>query len=164
MPEGLVDTFSNVSAEEERYAEELEELAVKLPHPILRAIIRGIASDSRKHSLFYTAAAEIASGKQGLLTREELAELKKTINKHIEEEKRMIELATRLLEETSDPRLALLLEAILEDEKRHHALLVALARQVERMETLDEDEFWKEVWSESMRASKHRVTGPRSRE
>ncbi len=60
------------------------------------------------------------------MTREELAELKKI--RHSIEEEKTIELVTRLLEETSNPRLVLPLEAVLEDEKLHHVLLAALVR------------------------------------
>ncbi|BEP16718.1 hypothetical protein PYJP_00700 [Pyrofollis japonicus] len=165
MAEDLVRIFTQASENEKKYAEELENIARDLPHPILRALLLGIAGDSRKHSLFYQAAAEIASGKQGLLTREELAKLKEAVRKHIETERNMVELAHKLLHQTDDPRLKLVLEAILEDENRHHALLVALATQVEKLETIeDEQEFWKQVWSSSTRPSKHYLAGPRTRE
>ncbi len=46
--------------EKERfYAHELYELSKEIKHPSLRTLIRGIALDSEKHSVFYEAVINL---------------------------------------------------------------------------------------------------------
>jgi len=160
--ENLRDSLLKASRREEEYARELEELAKTLPHPTLKAMLEGIAGDSLKHSKLYSAAVEIVEGKIGLLSRRELEELKKAVKKHIEEEARMIQLARSLVDSTEDLRLKLILEAIYEDEIRHHALLKAIEKYIAEHDTIEEEDFWREVWEESRWESRHKTIGPRA--
>ncbi len=70
-----------MSIKEKEYAEELRELANKFKHPVLQALILGIAQDSDKHSIFYKSVEELLSRVQPLLTEEELEVIKKGIRK-----------------------------------------------------------------------------------
>ncbi len=86
--------------------------------------------------------------------------LAKSVEKHINDEKEMIKTASRLLEKATDPRLKLILTAILDDENKHHRLLVSVKELIEKYETIDEDEFWRQIWSQEMQASRHYIAGP----
>ncbi|MEB3765410.1 MAG: ferritin-like domain-containing protein [Desulfurococcales archaeon] len=145
----LLDIAKKMSLEEEKYAAELEELAHKITHPVLRAIIEGIARDSFKHSLLYEAIVKTIEGKSPFLSDEELELLKKGIRKHIEMEAEMVRLTKELADKTNDPRLKLLLMAIHEDEARHHALLVDIEKNIAEKEILKEEDVWELVWKDS---------------
>ncbi len=139
----------DMSLKEKEYAEELEELAGKIKHPVLQALIKGIASDSRKHSIFYSAVEELLSRVQPLLTEEELETLKKGIRKHIEMEAEMVEFTRKMAQETDDPRLKLIFAAIHDDELKHHKLLLDIEKRIAELETFTEEELWDAVWKDS---------------
>ncbi len=160
--EDLRETMRRASQREKEYARELEELARSLPNPVLRVLLEGIAEDSYKHSKIYLAALDVLDGKVGMISRRELEDLKRAIKKHVEEEARMVRLARELADSTENPRLKLLLEAVYEDEVRHHALLKAIEKYVEEHEAIDEEEFWEQVWKESRWESRHKTIGPRA--
>lgn len=145
----ILDELAKYSRLEESYAKQLSALSEKIRHPVLKAIFAGIAKDSEKHSVFYRAIAEALSGSQPFLIEEELREIAEVIGKHIEMEAKMLEEARKLLDSTSDPRAKLLLAAIVEDEARHHALLVSVKKRIAEPETFTEETLWDMVWKES---------------
>ncbi len=138
-----------MAIQEKKYAEELRKLAEKIKHPVLEALIKGIASDSEKHSIFYSAVEELLSRVQPLLTEEELEEIKKGIRKHIEMEAKMVEFTRKMAQETDDPRLKLVFSAIHEDELKHHKLLLDIEKKIAELETFTEEDLWDAIWKDS---------------
>lgn len=145
----IIDELIKYSRLEESYARELGLLAERLHHPVLKAIFAGIAKDSEKHSVFYRAIADALSRAQPFIKEEELKEISEVIEKHIETEAKMLEEARQLLQSTSDPRAKLLLAAIVEDEAKHHALLVSVKKRIAEPEAFTEETMWDMVWKES---------------
>jgi len=131
------------------YAEELIKVAGRFKHPVLQALIKGIARDSEKHSLFYDALATFLSSTQPVLVEEEFRIISEGIEKHIRIEEEMIESTRRILESVDDPRLKLLLSAIYDDEVKHHELLLAIKRAIAERERFGEEELWDTVWRDS---------------
>ena len=82
----ILETARNMVDEEKHYALELKELASKFRHPVLQALILGIALDSEKHSLFYNSIVKLWSKRTPVLTEEELRIIREGIRKHIEME------------------------------------------------------------------------------
>lgn len=147
--EELRKLVHEMSIREKKYAEELRELADKFKHPVLQALIMGIAQDSDKHSIFYKSVEELLSRVQPLLTEEELEIIKKGIRKHIEMEAEMVEFTRKLAQETDDPRLKLVFSAIHADELKHHKLLLDIEKQIAERETFTEEELWDAIWKDS---------------
>ncbi|MET1127955.1 MAG: ferritin-like domain-containing protein [Thermoproteota archaeon] len=148
---------------ERAHAERLRALAKRISHPVLRTLLMGIAEDSAKHAIMYEALLEIARGKIGILSPEELNAFRSEVSHHIEVEKLMIEVVEKALSALDDLRAKLVLDAIRNDEVRHHTLLLTLRDAVAERDTIDEDEFWSQVWSGSRQDSRHYAIGPRSR-
>jgi len=144
----MLSLVERLVEEEKRYAEDLKSVASKIKHPVLRALLEGIAMDSLKHSQYYKAIAEYLKGTP-FLSEEELRMISEVIERHIEEESHGIKEAAEMLEKASDPRLKLLFAAILEDEKRHHALLVDIRDKIAKHETVTEDDLWDAIWRDS---------------
>lgn len=147
--EELREKMKEMNKIEKKYAEELRELASRFRHPVLQALIYGIAWDSDKHSIFYKAVYELLSRTQPLLTEEELAVIKEGIKKHIEMEAEMIKLTEKLARESDDPRMKLIFEAIHEDEIKHHRLLVLIRDKIAEKETFTEEDLWDAIWKDS---------------
>ena len=145
----LLETVRQMVEKEKEYAEELRRLSEKFRHPVLQALIMGIVMDSLKHSIFYEAAEKLLREAQPMLTEEELDVILAGIKKHIETEAQMIKYTRRAAEETSDPRLKLILYAIHEDEVKHHKLLLDIQEKLAKRETFTEQDLWDAVWRDS---------------
>ncbi len=138
-----------MSKREEEYANKLIELTNKFKHPLLSSLIKAIANDSYKHAMFYNAMAELLSGRQPVVTEEEFKTIAEGIEEHIITEKDMIEFTGKLLNETKDPRLKLILAAIHEDEIKHHKLLISIKDNIAEYGKFGEEELWDAVWKDS---------------
>ncbi|MEM4717465.1 MAG: ferritin-like domain-containing protein [Desulfurococcaceae archaeon] len=145
----IVSRFLQYSQLEEKYAEEIKRLGDMINHPVLKALFHGIARDSEKHGYMYRSIAELLSKIQPYISEKDLEEISKVIKKHVETEARMLEEARRLLLETSDPRVKLLIAAIADDEAKHHALLKSIEKRIAEEETLREDIIWDMIWKDS---------------
>ncbi|RLE72939.1 MAG: ferritin-like domain-containing protein [Thermoprotei archaeon] len=131
------------------HVKKLKETAERLRHPVLKALLEGIAKDSEKHSLFYQAIVDFLNRVSPMLTEEELESLKASIEKHLEIEAKMIQLTKEWSEKVEDPRLKMILWAIHEDEVKHHILLEDIRDKIAKRETFTEDNFWDAVWKDS---------------
>jgi rubrerythrin len=144
-----LDKILQMVEEERKYAEELEKLSESFRHPVLQGLIKGIALDSRKHSILYAAIASLLKEIQPGLTEDELEIIRKSVEKHIEMEAEMVRLTEQWSEEANDPRLKLLLKAIHEDEIKHHKILVDIKDKLAKEETITEEDLWDAVWKDS---------------
>lgn len=137
-------------AEMERiYAKELRDLASKVRHPLLSAMITAISKDSEKHGLLYEALAELVAGTQPMLSEEELKMIVDAVSKHVKSESKMISLNKTLLKEAERPEAKLILAAVLDDEVTHHKILEDIRDEIAKAETYSEEELWDAVWKES---------------
>lgn len=145
----LYKKFIDMSEKEQKYSQELADIANKFKHPVLKALIYAVSRDSEKHRFFYYSLAQLVKSSQPVLTEEEFKYIAEGIDKHIQVEKEMIEYTQRLLNETKDPRMKIILAAIYEDEVKHHKLLVTIKDKIARRETLTEEELWDMIWKDS---------------
>jgi len=145
----LLDFVEKMVVEEKKYAEELRNVASKLKHPVLKGLIAGVASDSEKHSVIYSALADLLKNPQPRLSEEELKVIKEGIRRHIDMEAKMIELTKKWAEAAEDSRVKLLLIAVHEDEIKHHKILIDIAEHIAEKETLPPEEEWDMVLRDS---------------
>ncbi|MCE4625350.1 MAG: ferritin-like domain-containing protein [Desulfurococcales archaeon] len=145
----LYEIASKGVEEEKKYAERLRSLANRIKHPVLQALFKAIAHDSEKHSFILEAIKKYLEQERPLLSKEELEEIKKEISEHIREEAEAIRELNELRSEVDLPQLKLLIEAMLNDERIHHELLVSIQRIIAEKETVEEDDFWDYIWKHS---------------
>lgn len=145
----LLEVSKKMVEEEKKYAEELEEVANKIKHPVLETLLKSIASDSRKHSIMYEAVVRLLTETQPALSEKELETISKAVKKHIETEAKMIELTRKLLGETKDPKIKLIIAAIHEDEVKHHKILLDIEKNIAEKEIISEEEIWDSLWKDS---------------
>ena len=145
----LLEVSKKMVEEEKKYAEELEEVANKIKHPVLEALLKSIASDSRKHSMMYEVVVRLLTETQPALSEKELETISKAVKKHIETEAKMIELTRKLLGETKDPKIKLIIAAIHEDEVKHHKILLDIEKNIAEKEIVSEEEIWDSLWKDS---------------
>jgi rubrerythrin len=115
-------------------------------NPPVRGILKGISLDSMKHAELYASAVQILSNVSQALSQENLDEQKALVEKHIRIEAELIKKLEDELPAVSDDKVKFLLNAILADERRHHALLIMVLETIVRRETITEQDWWDMLW------------------
>lgn len=134
---------------ERRHAERLRALAERVGHPVVKALLLGIAGDSEKHALFYQAVIELSTRYQPAISQNEFRMLGEEIVRHIDTEARMMEVTRELLNKISDPRVRLLIAAVHDDEVKHHGVLVSIRDNITSEYVVGEEDLWNAIWRDS---------------
>lgn len=124
----------------------LNKALVDIENPVVKGTLKGISLDSVKHAAMYTSAVNLLAEVPKALTQEHLEKQKELVEKHIEMELRLIKRIGEELPKVENRKVKLLLTAILEDEKRHHALLKQVLEILVRGETITEEEWFDVMW------------------
>jgi len=130
---------------EEEIVESMGRTLDMITNPVAKGVLKGISLDSLKHAEIYKAAIEVASVPQAL-TEQEFYRLKQDVKRHIENEERVIGRLKKAIEETRNEKVKFLLQSIVADEERHHALLSEIMEIVVRGETITEADWWDFLW------------------
>ena len=117
-----------------------------ISNPVVKETLKGISFDSMKHGEMYSAALELLTGISPALTQEQLDKQRELVEKHIRIEADLIKKISRVLPSVKNEKIKLLLNAILEDEKRHHELLKRVLEILVKGETITEEEWWDVLW------------------
>jgi hypothetical protein len=102
----------------------------KTENPIVRLVMEIIQRDSQMHYRVQDLIAESLTTKALTLTPEELADVWDMVEKHIEIEKKTIDMAEEALNAIRGKKMVVqeyLLEYLMEDENKHNHILDSLA-------------------------------------
>jgi rubrerythrin len=94
----------------------------------------------------YASAINLLTSVPPALTQEQLDTQRELVEKHIEMEAELIKKISQEMSTIENKKVKLLLNAILHDEKRHHALLKAVLEILVRGETITEEDWWDTLW------------------
>ncbi|MHA1616766.1 MAG: ferritin-like domain-containing protein [Candidatus Njordarchaeales archaeon] len=97
--------------------------------------------DSLKHANLLEALLALLEARAPLISEEESEGFINGIREHLEMEKEAIETYSKLLEKVEDQKTRLIIAYILEDEKRHHALLKKIEELIKKQTLTEEDVF-----------------------
>jgi hypothetical protein len=131
---------------ENEIVDSLNNALVDMKNPPVKGVLKGISLDSVKHAEMYGAATELLTRVSQALTQENLDKQKAVVEKHIRMEAELIKKISNILPSVDDAKVKLLLNAILEDEKRHHELLKMVLEILVRGETITEADWWELLW------------------
>ena len=112
---------------------------------LISELIRGIALDSIKHASMLSAVIELTSGPTPLIEEQQMEALGDHIKEHIKLEEEAIRTYKEQLKTVKDERMRLILQYLVSDEQRHHALLTRIDKWVIQPQTLTEDDLWEMV-------------------
>lgn len=118
----------------------------EIGNPTVKGVLKGISLDSVKHAEMYDAAVKLLTSVSQALTQENLDKQRKLVEKHIEMEAELIQKIDKVLPTVENKKVKLLLNAILEDEKRHHSILKEVLDILVHGETITEDDWWDVLW------------------
>ena len=120
-----------------------------IKNPPVKAVLKGISLDSVKHAELYASAVTLLTTASQAMTQENLDDQRDLVEKHIQMEADLIKKLEKELPTVENKKVAFLLNSILMDERRHHAMLKEVLEIIVRGETITEDDWWKLLWEES---------------
>lgn len=126
--------------------ERAETNAQAVDNVLISELIRGIALDSVKHKNLLSAVTALISGPTPLIEEPQMEALGKHIKEHIELEAEAIKTYKEQLKTVEDQRIKLVLQYLVQDEQRHHALLTRIDQWIIQPQTLTEDDLWDMLW------------------
>ncbi|MEM2999299.1 MAG: ferritin-like domain-containing protein [Candidatus Bathyarchaeia archaeon] len=142
----LVEFIKAQIVVEKEIVDSLNKGVIDIKNPAVASVLKGIAFDSMKHADLYTSALTFLTSISQALTQENLDEQRALVEKHIRLEAELIKKIERILSSVKDSKVRFLLESILVDERRHHALLKTILEVIVKAETITEDDWWKLLW------------------
>lgn len=139
--------FEEAVGLERENASRLREAAGRLRNVIIRELLGSIAWDSEKHAELYGGLARYLTEVGTALSEEDFEELERVVEEHIRLEEEMIRFVEEALRRGDLPReVRYVLEYILVDERRHHALLRGMLELVVKRKVITEDTWWDLIW------------------
>jgi len=144
--ERLLDFIGRQIDVENEIVDSIDRALPEIENEAVKGALGGISLDSRKHSDMYGSVARLLTGVPQALTQEQLDKQRELVEKHIRLEARLIKRIGEIIPSIEDEKVELLLNAILLDEKRHHALLKKVLDILVRGETITEEEWFDFIW------------------
>ncbi|XES76704.1 MAG: hypothetical protein ACBZ72_11070 [Candidatus Bathyarchaeia archaeon] len=147
--EKLVEFMKKQIRNENEIVQSVTEGLKNINNPPVKAVLKGISLDSTKHAELYASAITLLETVSQAMTQENLDQQKALVEKHIKLEADLIKKLEDELPTIENKKVAFLLNSILMDERRHHAMLKEVLEIIVRGETITEEDWWKFLWEES---------------
>ena len=144
----LIDFIRRQIVVEKEIVDSLNKGIAKIKNPPVRGVLKGISLDSIKHAELYSAAVSLLTKASQALKQENLDEQRALVEKHIKMEADLIKNLEKVMPEIENTKVQFLLESILADERRHHALLKQVLEIIVHGETITEADWWKILWED----------------
>ncbi len=142
----LLDFLKNQIVVENEIVTSLEKALVDMKNPAVKSVLKGVSLDSIKHAELYSAAITLLTKASTALNQGNLDEQRALIKKHIDIEAQLIKKLQEMIPTIENEKVVFLLEAILNDECRHHAMLKMVLEIIVHGETITEADWWKMLW------------------
>ena len=142
----LVKLFKNQIKIEKTIVDSVTEGLTEIDNPAVKGVLKGISLDSTKHAEMYSSAISLLTTVSRALTEENLGKQTEILEKHVKLEAMIIKKLVEVIPSIQNNKVKLLLQAILSDEKRHHALLKKVLETIVRGETITDNEWWEVLW------------------
>ncbi len=129
--------------ENERFAANLlHESARKTKNVVIQLLLYQLALDSAKHEQMLEAILELLKkpSEGGLVSEGE--GFRKIIEKHVEIERKMLEDFEKIVDKAEDKRIRFIIQEIINDEKRHHAVIKRVYELVCESEKVKDEKWW----------------------
>jgi rubrerythrin len=129
---------------------ENEKKAVELLHgsmkktnnKVIRLLLYQLVLDSTKHKHMLRVILQLLESPSKEQFRREGEEFRKIIERHVEVERKMLENFERIVDKTDDNRIRFILQDIISDEKRHHAIMKRVHELVCESEKVKDEKWW----------------------
>ena len=129
IQEQLVNSMKHWQQIEDRSVESTGSVIAKTGNPLIRLVMAIIQRDSQLHHRIQQFIIDTLESKPVTLSTDELGTVSEMIDNHLKIEDEMVGLVGRALESVKDKKMLVqeyLLNFLIEDEKKHAAMLNAL--------------------------------------
>lgn len=114
----------------------------KTDNTVIRLLLYQLALDSTKHEHMLRAILELLEAPSRGQFGSEGEEFRRAIENHVEVEREMLEGFERIVDKTEDKRVRFILQNIISDEKRHHAIMKRAHELVCEDEKVKDEKWW----------------------
>jgi len=142
----LVEFMKRQIIIEKEIVDSLNKGIADIKNPPVKGVLKGISLDSVKHAELYSAAVTLLTKVSTALKQENLDEQRALVEKHIQMEAELIKKLEKIMPTIENSKVQFLLDSILTDERRHHALLKTVLEIIVHGETITEADWWKMLW------------------
>jgi hypothetical protein len=144
--EKLVEFMKRQIIVENEIVDSLNKGLTDIHNPPVKGVLKGISLDSMKHAELYSAAVTLLTNPSKALTQKNLDEQRALVEKHIQMEAELIKKLEKVVPGLENKKVKFLLNSILADERRHHAMLKVVLEIIVKGETITEDDWWELLW------------------
>lgn len=145
----LVDFLKNQVVVEKEIVASLEKTLVDVKNPVVKSVLKGVSLDSVKHAGLYSAAITLLTQSSTALNQGDLDTQRALVQKHINVEAELIKTLKEKIPTIENEKVTFLLNAILNDEVKHHAMLKMVLEIIVHGETITESDWWNMLWEGS---------------
>jgi rubrerythrin len=131
---------------EKEIVDSLNKGIVDIKNPPVKGVLKGISLDSVKHAELYASAVTLLTNVSPALKQENLDAQRALVEKHIQMEAELIKKLEKMMPVIENSKVKFLLNAILTDERRHHAMLKTVLEIIVHGETITEADWWELLW------------------
>ena len=142
----LVEFMKRQIVIEKEIVDSLNKGIVDIKNPPVKGVLKGISLDSVKHAELYSAAVTLLTNVSQALKQENLDAQRTLVEKHIKMEAELIKKLEKMMPTIENSKVKFLLNAILTDERRHHAMLKMVLEIIVHGETITETDWWELLW------------------
>ena len=114
----------------------------KTDNAVIQLMLSKLALDSTKHERMLRAILQLLESSPGEQFRYEGEEFRSVIEEHVEIERKMLEDFERIVDKTEDNRIRFILQDIISDEKRHHAIMKRVHELMCEGEKVQDQKWW----------------------
>ena len=114
----------------------------KTDNAVIQLMLSKLALDSTKHEKMLRAILQLLESSPGEQFRYEGEEFRSVIEEHVEIERKMLEDFERIVDKTEDNRIKFILQDIISDEKRHHAIMKRVHELMCEGEKVQDQKWW----------------------
>lgn len=127
--------------DERKVAGMLHDSVKKTENPIIKLLLYQLALDSAKHEHMLRTILHLSESPTEQF-KNEGQEFRKTIENHAELEHEMLEGFEKIVDKTKDKRIRFILQDIISDEKKHHAIMRHVYELVSESEKAQDEKWW----------------------
>lgn len=127
---------------EKKVVKLLQESMKKTDNTVIQLQLHQLALDSMKHEKMLGAILQLLEFPSKELSKFEGEEFRKAIEKHVEVERKMLEDFEKIVDKTDDNRMRFILQNIIGDEKRHHAIMKRVHELVYEGDKVQDEKWW----------------------
>jgi len=120
----------------------LYDSAKKTDNMVIRLLLYQLGLDSVKHEHMLKTILQLLESPSKEQFKSESEEFRRVVEKHVEIERKMLENFERIVDVTEDNRMRFILQDIISDEKKHHAIIKRVHELVCESEKVRDEKWW----------------------